>query len=314
MKIIVPSQIRDLLAPRLPAEVTAVWANPDATFEGDPAGAAAYFRWWGEQNVYEHVLRRAPELRWVHTPSAGVEHLLTPAVLERDLTLTNSAGVHAIPIAEFVLAFMLSRAKGLPEYRAAQAEARWARGLELRELYEATLLILGIGGIGGAIAERAAAFGMRVWGSRRSQRPTPHAERVVTGDEWRALLPEADYVVVAAPLTPETRGMVDAAALAAMKPTAYLINIARGQLVDEAALAEALRAGRIGGAALDTFEQEPLPADSPLWGLPNVTITPHATANSPRMRERQIALFLDNLQRFRNGQPLRNVVDKAAGY
>lgn len=314
MKIIVPAQIRDLLAPQLPNEVTAVWVDGDAAFEGNPSDAEAYFRWWSALSVYEAVLRAAPKVRWVHTPSAGVEHLLTPAVFERDLTLTNSAGVHAIPIAEFVLALMLSWAKRLPEYRAAQAEARWAKGLELRELYEATLLILGLGGIGSAIAERAAAFGMRVWGSRRRQRPSPHVERVVTGDAWRALLPEADYVVVAAPLTAETRGMVDAAAIAAMKPTAYLINIARGPLVDEAALAAALREGRIGGAALDTFEQEPLPPESPLWGLPNVTITPHATANSPRMRERQIALFLDNLQRFRNGQPLRNVVDKAAGY
>lgn len=314
MKLIVPTQIRDLLAPQLPHDVAAVWVDGDAAFEGDPADAAAYFRWWGEQHVYERVLAVAPRLRWVHTPSAGVEHLLTPAVLERDLTLTNSAGVHAIPMAEFAMAFMLAHAKRLPEYRAAQAEPRWARGLELRELYEATLLILGIGGIGQAIAERAAAFGMSVWGSRRTDRPTPHAERVVTGDAWRDLLPEADYVVVAAPLTPETRHMVDAAALAAMKPSAYLINVARGPLVDESALAEALAAGRIAGAALDTFEREPLPPESPLWRLPNVTITPHATANSPRMRERQIALFLDNLRRFRNGQPLRNVVDKAAGY
>ena len=314
MKIIVPTQIREILAPRLPADLTLVWVSPEATFEGDPAQAVAYFRWWGEQYVFEQVLRLAPQLRWAHTPSAGVEHLLVPAVLERDLTLTNSAGVHAIPIAEFVMAYLLSRAKRLPSYWAAQAEAHWARGLELHELYGATMLILGIGGIGQAIAERAAAFGMRIWGSRRTPRPTPHVERVVIGDEWRALLPEADYVVVAAPLTSATRGMVDAAAFAAMKPSALLVNIARGPLVDEVALVEALRSGRIAGAALDTFDHEPLPADHPLWTLPGVMITPHATANSPRMRERQVDLFLENLQRFRSGQPLLNIVDKAAGY
>lgn len=314
MKLIVPTQVRELLEPQLPADLSAVWANPDASFVGDPTDALAYFRWWGEQKVYEEVLRVAPELRWIHTPSAGVEHLLLPAVLERELVLTNSAGVHAIPIAEFVMAFLLNRAKELPTYRAAQDDGRWARGLELRELYGATMLILGLGGIGQAIAERAAAFGMRVWGSRRSERPTPHVERVVTGDSWRALLPEADYLIVAAPLTAETRGMVDAAAFAAMKPSAYLVNIARGQLIDEPALIEALVEGRIAGAALDTFEHEPLPPESPLWRLPKLTITPHATANSPHMRERQIALFLDNLARFMGGQPLRNIVDKAAGY
>lgn len=314
MKIILPSQIRDLLAPQLPPGLTAVWVSPDATFAGDPADAAAYFRWWGEPSVFEHVLHDAPRLRWVHTPSAGVEHLLTPALVERDISLTNSAGVHAIPIAEFVIAFLLSHAKGLPALWAAQTRSHWTRDPEPLELLGATLLIVGMGGIGEALAERAAAFGMRVWGSRRLPRPSPHAERVVGPDGWRPLLPEADYVVVAAPLTPATHGMIDAAALAAMKPTAYLVNVARGPLVDERALIEALRAGRIAGAALDTFDQEPLPEGHPLWQMPNVFVTPHATAYSPRMHERQIALFLENLQRFRSGQPLLNLVDLTKGY
>ncbi|MFV9507269.1 MAG: D-2-hydroxyacid dehydrogenase [Oscillochloridaceae bacterium umkhey_bin13] len=316
MKIILPTQIRALLEPQLPHEVDVVWVAPDSSFDRDPEGAVAYFRWWGEQNVYQHVLTHVPSLRWVHTPSAGVEHLLIPLVYERDLTLTNSAGVHAIPIAEFVMAVLLSRAKALHEYNTAQVEHQWAKDIDLQELYGATMLILGIGGIGTAIAERAAAFGMRVWGSRRrsSAAPTPYAERIVTGDAWRALLPEADYVVVAAPLTPETRHMVDAAALAAMKPSAYLINIARGGLVDETALLAALQAGQISGAALDTFEQEPLPATSPFWELPNVVVTPHATANSPRMHERQVALFLENLRRALRNEPLVNVVDKTLGY
>ncbi len=314
MKIILPTQIRALLAPQLPPEVTQVWVDQHAQFDADPDGAVAYFRWWGEQDVFQHVLEVVPSLRWIHTPSAGVEHLLVRAVLERDLILTNSAGVHAIPIAEFVLAYILSRAKALPTYREAQAERHWAKEVELLELYGATMLILGLGGIGQVIAERAAAFGMRVWGSRRSAQPVPHVERVVSGETWRELLPAADYVVVAAPLTSATRGMIDAAALAAMRPSTYLINIARGPLIDESALIAALQHGQIAGAALDTFEQEPLPPTSPLWTLPNLVLTPHSTAFSPRMHARQVALFLDNLQRMLNGQPLRNIVDKTAGY
>lgn len=314
MKIIVPSQIRKALEPLIPTDIQAIWVDPSGSFDAPPADADAYFRWWTDQPALEHVLAAAPALRWMHTPSAGVDHVLTPTVIARAITLTNSAGVHAIPIAEFVLGFMLAHAKQLRAFHTAQDEARWAGGLPLRELYEATLLIVGIGGIGGAIAERAAAFGMRVLGSRRTPRPMPGVERVVGGDAWRDLLPEADYIVIATPLTPETRAMVDAAAFAAMRPSAYLINIARGAVIDEPALIAALNQGQIAGAALDTFEQEPLPAESPLWRLPNVTITPHSTASSPRMRERQIALFLENLARFRAGQPLLNIVDKSAGY
>lgn len=314
MKVILPAQIRELLEPQLPAGVAAVWVDPEGAAEGELSEALAYFRWWTARPVLERVLSQAPAVRWLHTPAAGVEQLLIPAVLERDITITNSAGVHAIPIAEFVLGHMLSMAKCMAAYRAAQAEGRWDRTQQPQELYEATLLILGIGGIGQAIAERAAAFGMRILGSRRTARPMAGVERVVGEHEWRSLLPEADYIVVATPLTPATRGMIDRAALAAMKPSAYLINIARGAVIDEPALVEALREGRIGGAALDTFEQEPLPAESPFWQLPNVTITPHATAHSPRMRERQIALFLENLVRFQEGRPLLNVVDKTLGY
>ncbi len=314
MKLILPAQVRELLAPQLPPGLDCVWVDATGSFDRDPGGAVAYFRWWTDRSILAQVLAAAPTVRWLHTPSAGVDHLLIPLVLERDITLTNSAGVHAIPMAEFVLALLLSQVKQLAGYRAAQAERRWDRELEPQELFERTLLILGLGGIGQAIASRASAFGMRVWGSRRTPRPLPGVERVVGPDEWRALLPAADFVVVAAPLTPETRGMVDAAAFAAMRRSAYLVNIARGPIVDEAALLTALRNDQIAGAALDTFEQEPLPPDHPLWRLPNVTITPHATANSPRMHERQIALFLENLRRFQGNAPLLNIVDKAVGY
>jgi phosphoglycerate dehydrogenase-like enzyme len=314
MKLILPVQIQAELAPHIPAEVAVAWVDTEGTFTSDPSDAVGYFRWWTGQPVLEKVLAAAPRLRWLHTPSAGVDHLLIPEVVERDITLTNSAGVHAIPIAEFVLALLLSHAKHLAAFQAAQAERRWERNVHPFELFERTLLIIGIGGIGQAIAERAASFGMRILGSRRTPRPMPGVERVVGEHAWRDLLPEAEYIVLATPLTPATRSMIDAAAFAAMRPEAYLINIARGAIIDEPALITALQNGQIAGAALDTFEQEPLPPDSPLWSLPNVTITPHATAHSPRMRERQIALFIENVRRLRNGEPLLNVVDKTAGY
>ncbi|NTW00143.1 MAG: D-2-hydroxyacid dehydrogenase [Oscillochloris sp.] len=314
MKIIVPTSIRDLLGPQLPEWVQALWFDQSVGCSHDLDDAVAYFRWWvGEPNL-EHVLAAAPYLRWMQTPSAGVDHVLTPTVIARDITVTNSAGVHAIPVAEFALSFILAHAKQMRAFWSAQGAGRWDEDIPPRELYESTLLILGIGGIGQAIAERAAAFGMRIYGSRRTPRPMPGVARVVGSDAWRALLPEADYIVIATPLTAETRGMIDADAFAAMKPTAYLVNVGRGAVVDEPALVAALRASQIGGAASDAFEQEPLPADSPLWSLPNFTLTPHIAAFSPRMRERQIALFLENLTRFREGRPLLNVVDKAVGY
>jgi phosphoglycerate dehydrogenase-like enzyme len=314
MKLLLPVQIRDHLAPLLPSNVDPVWVAADGSIEGDPVDATAYFRWWSNRPILGSVLAAAPAVRWMHTPSAGVDHLLIPEVFERDIVLTNSAGVHAIPIAEFVLAFMLDRSKQLPLFRAAQAERRWAKELEPQELFEKIVLIIGIGGIGHAIATRAAAFGMRVWGSRRTPRPMSGVERVVGSADWRTLLPEADYVVIAAPLTPETTRMIDADALALMKPSAYLINVARGAVIDEPALIAALQTGRISGAALDTFTHEPLDRESPLWGLPNVVMTPHSTAFSPRMRERQMNLFLENLRRVQVGEPLLNVVDKAVGY
>lgn len=314
MKIILPVQIAAEVEPLLPPGIQVVHVDADGAFDGVAADAEALFRWWSPTAILDKILAAAPNVRWVHTPSAGVDHLLTPTLLARDLVLTNNAGTHAIPIAEFVLAFMLAHAKQLPALYAAQSERRWLERLPVAELMDATLLIVGIGGIGQAIAERAAAFGMRVWGSRRRVQPMPGVERVVGADEWRALLPEADYVVIATPLTPTTRGMIDAAALRAMRSTAYLINIARGAIIDDAALLTALCEGWIAGAALDAFEIEPLPSDSPFWSLPNAFVTPHCTANSPRMRERSIALFLDNLERYRNRRPLRNVVDQEAGY
>ncbi len=314
MKLIVSAYIAADVAPQLPPDVQVIQVDNEGVFDGDPSDAEVFLRWWTPKAQLDKVLQAAPAIRWIHTPSAGVDHLLTPLMLSRDIVLTNNAGGHAIPIAEFVMAFILNHAKRLPALRSAQAERRWDRQATALELTDAVLLIVGMGGIGQAIATRAAAFGMRVWGSRRHPCDMPGVERVVGADGWRELLPAADYVVLAMPLTAETRRVFDAAALRSMRSSAYLINVARGAVIDEEALIVALREEWIAGAALDTFETEPLPPDSPLWDLPNVVLTPHCTSSSPRARQRSIALFLDNLERYRNGQPLRNVVDKAAGY
>jgi phosphoglycerate dehydrogenase-like enzyme len=319
MKLIIPTSIADKVEPQLreiapSAEV--VHVDQAGVGDGDLADAQVLLRWWMPTTTLRRILAAAPRLRWLHTPSAGVDGLLIPEVVERGIALTNSAGAHAIPIAEFVLLFMLGHAKCARDLAALTPENAWkhARTLDLGELYEKTVLILGLGHLGQQIARRAAAFGMRVVGSRRRPAPIVGVDRVVGDDAWRSLLPEADYLVIATPLTSATRGMLDAAALAQLRPSAYLINIARGEIIDTDALIAALEQGRLAGAALDVLPEEPLPPEHPLWRAPNTWITPHISANSPRTSERAIAIFLENVRRDLAGQPLVNLVDQQAGY
>jgi phosphoglycerate dehydrogenase-like enzyme len=319
MKLIIPHRIAAEIMPRLQEvapDCAVVHIDDEATPDGDLADAEVFLRWWTPAPAFKRLLATAPRLRWMHTPSAGVDNLLTADLLERDIQLTCSAGVHAIPIAEFVLMFMLGHVKRVRELAALEPEDGWIGGKRLRlgELYGKTLLILGMGQIGQEIARRAAAFGMHVYGSRRHPAPMDGVERVVGEGAWRELLPQADYIAIAAPLTEATRGMVDAAAFARMKPEAYLINIARGQIVDTEALLVALHEGRIAGAGLDALPEEPLPRDHPLWSAPNVWITPHISWSSPHMQARALDVFLENLRRYRAGEPLINLVDKQAGY
>lgn len=318
MKLILPIEVTNILTHQLPENIEQVWADEDGNLDGDATAAEVYFNGsFLKRSALHRVLESAPNLRWQHTPSAGVEHILrSPLFLERNIVLTNSAGVYAVPIAEFVMTFILNHAKQFAALRSLQAQHRWQQniGLEFTELTDARLLIIGAGSIGQAIATRASAFGMHVWGTRRRVEPLPGFERVVGDQEWRSLIPAADYVVVAVPLTPQTKGMIDAEVLRSMRSSAYLINIARGAVVDEAALLAALEAGWIAGAGIDTFETEPLPADSPLWALPNVTVSPHCSGFSPYNDRRIVDLFLDNLQRYRSKQPLKNLVDRDAGY
>ncbi|MFN9171278.1 MAG: D-2-hydroxyacid dehydrogenase, partial [Dolichospermum sp.] len=305
MKLILPVEIAHEIEPHLPENTIVVRVDSEGNIDGDATDAEIYFSWFYLKPTTLHrVLDAAPSLRWHHAPNAGVNHILTPKYLERDLILTNGAGVHGIPIAEFVITYLLAYSKRLPSLYKLQNEHNWQRGLPIQELFGKTLLIIGAGGIGQEIAVRAKAFGMRIFGSSRHPKPLPNFDKVVGANEWKELLPESEFVVIAAPLTLETKGMIDMETLGLFRPDSYLINIARGEIVEESALTKALQEGWIAGAALDTVFTEPLPAESPLWTLPNVFITPHCSGNSPRVKERTLALFLDNLTRYRQGQPL----------
>ena len=260
------------------------------------------------------LLLHAPTLRWAHVMTAGVEHVVRAMSPGRDVVITNAAGVFDVPIAEAVLTWILVVAKRVPEFLVQQRAHQWHL-LRLRELSDLTVGLIGFGSIGTEIACRCRAMGMRVIATRQHpERAASCADEVLLPDRLPDLLAASDFVVVAAPLTPQTRGLLSTTELRQMRSDAWLINIARGPIVDHEALIEALREGQIGGAALDVFDEEPLPADSPLWDLPNVMITPHNSWSTPHFKQREAELFLDNLARYLRGDQLRNIVDLSRGY
>lgn len=265
----------------------------------------------------------ARKLRWVHSAAAGVGNALFPEMVASDVLLTNSAGVHAVPIAEYVVAGVLHFFRGLDVAAEQQREGRWdkrffvADHTPVREVDGARVLIIGAGGIGGQVALRLAALGAKCIGVRRHpDRGTPPGfERVVGPDAVDRELPEADVVVLAAPLTQESAGLMTAERLKVLNPGTILVNVARGALVDEEALAKMLREGTLRGAVLDVFREEPLAPGSPLWQLRSALLTPHISPVSPgRFWPRALELFCDNWRRYDRGEPLRNLVDKRAGY
>jgi phosphoglycerate dehydrogenase-like enzyme len=255
----------------------------------------------------------APHLRWVETPAAGFDQLNGTGVLERhEVAVTTIGGLFAPWVAEHVFALLLGLWRQIDRFAAAQERAEWiGRGVEVRELRDATMAIVGLGNIGQAVARAAAAFGMRVIGTRRRADEVPAGvERVYPRTALHALLGAADVVVLAVAGTPDTVGLIGAAELAAMRHDAVLINVARGIVVDESALAAALAARRIAGAGLDVFVREPLPPDSPLWTLPNVLITPHIAVNVPSKLRRCVEHFADNLHRYCAGDELADRVER----
>jgi glyoxylate/hydroxypyruvate reductase A len=272
-----------------------------------PAAEAEIFYCWG---LPPALLAAAKGLRWVQCMGAGVERLLVPE-LAPHVRVTRVAGIFGPWMAEYTLGWCLWTTQRMEAFRASQRRRRWAP-VDPVPLRGQTLCVVGLGDIGRSIARAARALGMQVTGVTRSGRRPPEARRVYRTAGLRAALAGADFVVLTVPLSDETRGLLGPAELAAMKPTAWLLNLARGPIVVEAALLEALRAGRIGGAVLDVFDTEPLPADHPLWGLDNVVITPHISGPST---PREIGpIFNDNLRRYVGHRPLRHQVDRSRQY
>nr|WP_184890514.1 MULTISPECIES: D-2-hydroxyacid dehydrogenase [Actinomadura] len=277
-------------------------------------GADVLFVWDFLSDAVAGAWPRTGGPEWVHIASAGVDRLLFPGLVESGTVVTNSRGVFDEPIAEYVLGLVLTFAKDLHTTVRLQGERRWLHR-ETERVTGARALVVGTGPIGRAIGRRLSAAGLAVSGAGRTPRDAdPDLGVVHPMERLGEALAEADYVVLAAPLTPETRHMVDAAALARMRPSARLVNVGRGALVNEADLVEALRAGRIAGAALDVFEDEPLPESSPLWDMPNVLVSPHMSGDVIGWRDELVRLFTANLDRHVAGRPLRNVVDKRLGY
>lgn len=293
--------------------------------------------WWEDTEVLYTVdvlpaPEQAPRLKWVQGHIAGVEHLIDHPLASK-VQLTTVSGIHTPAMGEYVMAMILSFSHHLPKFLDHQDRAEWPKGrwdiFVPRELRGATLGIIGYGSLGREIARLADVFGMNVLATKRDVRHIEdegwclegtgdvHAQvvrRLYPPQALKSMLRECEYVVLTVPLTPDTRKMIGVAELKAMPPDAFLINVSRGSVLDEEALVRALKAGALGGAALDVFETEPLPQDSPLWSIPNVIISPHVSGFTPHYDKRALTVFEGNLRRYVDGQPLLNVVDSQRGY
>jgi phosphoglycerate dehydrogenase-like enzyme len=266
-------------------------------------------------------LKDAKKLQWIHSTAAGVAQLMYPELRDSGILVTNPSGIFSVPMAEHTMGLLLALARNFPDSVRQQDQSHWSqqelwdKPQHLTELNGQILLIIGYGSIGRELARRAKAFDLRVWGVTRSGKgDLTHAERIVPALQLDEVLPQADFVVIAAPETSDTRQLMGAARLARMKPGARLINIARGSLLDESALVRSLTSGTLGGAALDVAETEPLPPESPLWKAPNLFITPHTSAVSDRLWNRQTSLFMELLERWFDGREMFNRVDFSRGY
>jgi phosphoglycerate dehydrogenase-like enzyme len=264
----------------------------------------------------EALPRHAPKLRWIQATSAGIgERLRRTGLIDTDLVFTTAAGVHGSSLAEFVIMALLYFYRDVPRLQRMQAARHWQRYTNA-ELAGRRALVVGIGAVGRVIARRLAALDVEVWGIRRSAHGTEPegVARMLRFEDLARALPETDALVLACPLTEQTHRLIGEAELQALPPHAVLVNVARGQVVDEPAMIEALESGRLRGAALDVVEQEPLPAESPLWDLPNVLISPHSASTVERENERIVDLFVENLRRWLDGRPLVNRFDRSRGY
>ena len=323
MKIVIsPTVARDYgrdiraIVPRAKLITPTIGADGALAWSADVTGADVALLsedLWQDLDLRQKALPaffRIEGLCWLHTFSAGVDSPAFQVIIDRGGMLTNSSGASAPSIAQYVIAMMLYRTKRVDEWRDQQRRREWLQ-ISPGELTGQTVGVIGIGAIGGEVARLAKAFRMKTIGMRRSEKRTPHIDEQVTPRRLPHLLKQSDFVVLACPLTKETEGLIGERELRAMKPTATLINVARGRVVHEGGLIRALQEGWIAGACLDVFTFEPLPESSPLWDLPNVIVTPHNSGPSPLNMGRAMAIFLDNLERFVTGRKLRNLVEKA---
>jgi phosphoglycerate dehydrogenase-like enzyme len=267
----------------------------------------------GELDWEDYLRFFTPSLRWVQLCSTGFSDNITPQVIDGSVALTNAPGLHTVPIAESVVAAMLAHAKNLKQRRLDQKAHRWTQLLN-DELHGRTALLIGLGNIGRRTARLCKAFDMKVIGTKRIVEPVPNVDAVFPADELLDRLPEANYVVVAAPLTTETMHMLGEPEFKAMKRSAYFINVGRGKIAHEPSLVQALRDGWIAGAYLDVFETEPLPEEHPLWDLDNAFIVPHDSHSSPHIGDRVVDIFTENLRRYVEGEPLLYICDPGRGY
>ena len=302
---------------KYPSELEAQTARRE--LEEAMSEAEVLFGFWGPTLVELYAtptrLREgAPRLRWVQLTSAGMDRAARSGLLEGDFMLTSASGLHATPIGEYVLSLMLMFAKGTHRVVRAQERHEWVRYMP-QELYGKTVGVVGLGHIGGEVARLSKAFGCRVIAMRRSEAAADErVDELVPPSDLARLLGESDYVVLSVPLTKDTRHMIGEAELRAMKPSAVLINIARGSVVDEAALVRALKEGWIAGAGLDVFEQEPLPPESDLWDMENAIVSPHISGGTEIYNQRATGIFCENLRRYLAGEALMNLADAGRGY
>jgi len=315
LKICLSSEIAARFGPeirRIVPEAQLVELRPDGSFSEDPSGVQVFFFSIDltlEKPALTETLKllESESLEWVQGPGAGVDHPIWSQILERGARLTNASGIHAEPIAQYIFSYVLHWERQVARHQAQQIAREW-KTIVSGDLTAKTLGIVGLGGIGAATARVAKAFGMRVLGLRRSDVRDPNVDRHHSPDELHELLGESDYVVLCLPLTQATRQLIGSRELESMRDDAVLINVARGGVIDESALIDALEKQRIRGATLDVTEIEPLPKDSPLWSLENCVLTPHDAGYSPLAGERLGQLFVENLRLYKEGTAMHNEV------
>lgn len=314
MKLVVVNKLAqdkiEALQEAVPGSVVEAYKSPaEALPHVEDADAIAL---WGFQDA-EPLLQAAPHVRWVHSLSDGVERLLTKSMMERPILLTNSHGIHDRSVSEHTMAMLLSWYRRIPDAVRHQSAHEWVRPRG-QTLFGKTILIVGFGGIGRAIAQRAKVFETKILAVKKHISQELFADHVYNQDEILSVLPEADIVIAALPATPETENFFGAKEFAAMKSSALFINIARASVVDENALLDALKEGKIAGACLDVFSSEPLPANHPFWDMENVIMTPHIASMVPDFWEHLLTLLRTNFELFASGGKLLNLVDKNKGY